>query len=133
MLPVAWGPAAAQPSPAVQILLDTCKTTADGPPLTERLAACTQLITTPPGPGPLAYALTVRGVLLGRSGECDRAIADLNSAARVTPDSRDTFYSRALTRMQCRGDAAATLADLTETLRLDPEFMLAYRPRGRSI
>lgn len=122
--------AAAEPSPALMALLDTCKISTDGPARDARIAACTQLIRTPPGPGPLSYALTVRGALLGQTGECERALADLNSAVTVAPGAKEALYWRALTRTLCGGDAQETLTDLETVLRLDPQFQQAYRLRG---
>lgn len=74
-------------------------------------------------------ALTRRATAYSQSGDLDRAIADLDAALALRPDSVDIYRQRSAYRRD-KGDSAGGLADLDYALTLQPEFVPAYVDRA---
>jgi tetratricopeptide (TPR) repeat protein len=102
----------------------------------EAIAACTRRIDSGIAGRPRAIAYHNRGVALGRKGDYDRALADLNEAIRLDPNSAVAYNSRGIAyRLRAnhghsRADYDRAIADHTEAIRLNPNFPAAYRNRG---
>src|SRR6185369_4610826 len=64
-----------------------------------------------------------------RSGDLDRAIADLDAAAALRPDSIDIYRQRSSYRLE-KGEQSGGLADLAYTLTLQPDFVPGYVDRA---
>ena len=70
-----------------------------------------------------------RGSAYLHLGEFDRALADLDGAARLAPADAGVVYNRGLARARL-GDDAGALADFSEAVRLDPGLARAYQARA---
>jgi lipoprotein NlpI len=70
-----------------------------------------------------------RGVEWTAKGDLDRAIADYDTALRLSPDSADVFYNRA-TAWANKGDPDRAIADYNAAIRLDPKEASAYGGRA---
>ena len=68
----------------------------------------------------------------GRSGDADRAVADLTRAATIRPDRAATNLNLAAAYLErgADGDVDRALAGLTETLSAHPDYASAYVNRG---
>ena len=68
----------------------------------------------------------------GRSGDADRAVADLTRAATIRPDRAATNLNLAAAYLErgADGDVGRALAGLTETLSAHPDYASAYVNRG---
>ena len=74
-------------------------------------------------------ALTRRATAYSRSGDLDRAIADLDAALALRPDSIDIYRQRSAYRRD-KGESSGGLADLAYALTLQPDFVPAYVDRA---
>jgi lipoprotein NlpI len=74
-------------------------------------------------------ALTLRATAYHRSGDLARAIADLDAALLLRPDSTDIYRQRALYRLK-KGERFGGLADLAYALTLQPDFVPSYVDRA---
>lgn len=74
-------------------------------------------------------ALTRRATAYYRSGDLDRAIADLDAAAVLRPDSIEIYRQRSSYRLE-KGEQSGGLADLAYTLTLQPDFVPGYVDRA---
>lgn len=74
-------------------------------------------------------ALTRRATAYHRSGDIDGAIADLDAALALRPDSIDVYRQRSLYRLE-KGERSGGLADLAYVLTLQPGFVPAYVDRA---
>jgi lipoprotein NlpI len=74
-------------------------------------------------------ALTRRATAYSRSGDLARAIADLDAATALRPDSVDVYRQRAGYRLAI-GESSGGLADLSYALTLDPGFVPGYVDRA---
>jgi lipoprotein NlpI len=74
-------------------------------------------------------ALTRRATAYARNGDLTRAIADLDAAAALRPDSVDVYRQRAGYRLE-RGESSGGIADLSYALTLDPGFVPGYVDRA---
>ena len=74
-------------------------------------------------------ALTRRATAYRAQGDLDRALADLDAALALRPDSVGIYRTRSLYRRE-KGDSMGGLADLAEALRLQPNFVPAYVDRA---
>lgn len=74
-------------------------------------------------------ALTRRATAYYRSGDLDRAIADLDAALALRPDAIDIYRQRSAYRRE-KGESSGGLADLAYALTLQPDFVPAYVDRA---
>jgi lipoprotein NlpI len=74
-------------------------------------------------------ALTRRATAYSRSGDLDHAIADLDAALVLRPDSIDVYRQRSAYRRD-KGESSGGLADLAYALTLQPDFVPAYVDRA---
>jgi len=74
-------------------------------------------------------ALTRRATAYYRNGDLDHAIADLDTALSLRPDSIEVYRQRSLYRLQ-KGERSGGLADLTYALTLQPDFVPGYVDRA---
>jgi lipoprotein NlpI len=74
-------------------------------------------------------ALTRRATGYYRDGDLDRAIADLDEALALRPDSIDIYRQRSTYRLD-KGENSGGLADLSYALTLQPDFVPAYVDRA---
>ncbi len=74
-------------------------------------------------------ALTRRATAYSRSGDLDRAIADLDAALALRPDSIDVYRQRSGYRLE-KGESSGGLADLSYALTLEPGFVPGYVDRA---
>ena len=74
-------------------------------------------------------ALTRRASAYYRSGDLDRAIADLDSALALRPDSIDLYRQRSSYRLE-KGEESGGMADLAYALTLQPDFVPGYVDRA---
>jgi lipoprotein NlpI len=74
-------------------------------------------------------ALTRRATAYSKSGDLERAIADLDEALALRPDSIDLYRQRGGYRLD-KGESSGGLADLSYALTLEPEFVPAYVDRA---
>jgi lipoprotein NlpI len=74
-------------------------------------------------------ALTRRATAYYKSGDLDRAIADLDAALALRPDSLEIYRQRSNYRFD-KGERTGGLADLTYALTLQPKFVPAYVDRA---
>lgn len=76
----------------------------------------------------VAGAYLNRALILGRRGDSDAALADLNKSISVYPHF-PAYIARAK-ELEKRGDVAGALADLTESIEMQPGSALTYLERG---
>ena len=74
-------------------------------------------------------ALTLRAQAYDRSGDLGRAIADVDAALTLRPDSFDLYRQRGLYRLG-KGERIGGIADLTYALTLQPDFVPAMVDRA---
>jgi tetratricopeptide (TPR) repeat protein len=74
-------------------------------------------------------ALTRRATAYSRNDDLDRAIADLDAALALRPDSVDIYRQRSALRRD-KGESTGGLADLAYALTLQPGFVPAYVDRA---
>jgi lipoprotein NlpI len=74
-------------------------------------------------------ALSRRARAYERSGDLDHAIADLDAALVLRPDSIDLYRQRSSYRLG-KGESSGGLADLAYALTLQPDFVPAYVDRA---
>ena len=74
-------------------------------------------------------ALTNRAEAYYRAGDLDPAIADLDAALALRPDSFDLYRRRSLYRFE-KGESTGGMADLAYALTLQPDFVPAYVDRA---
>jgi lipoprotein NlpI len=74
-------------------------------------------------------ALTRRATAYYRNGDLDPAIADLDAALALRPDSIDIYRQRSNYRRD-KGESSGGLADLAYALTLQPDFVPAYVDRA---
>jgi lipoprotein NlpI len=74
-------------------------------------------------------ALTRRATAYYRNGDLDHAIADLDMALSLRPDSIEVYRQRSVYRI-ARGESSGGLADLAYALTLQPGFVPGYVDRG---
>jgi len=74
-------------------------------------------------------ALTRRAGAYYRNGDLDHAIADLDTALSLRPDSIEVYRQRSLYRMD-KGERSGGLADLSYALTLQPDFVPGYVDRA---
>jgi lipoprotein NlpI len=74
-------------------------------------------------------ALTRRATAYSRSGDLDHAIADLDAALALRPDSVDIYRQRGGYRLE-KGESSGGLADLAYALTLQPDFLPGYVDRA---
>ncbi len=74
-------------------------------------------------------ALTRRATAYYKSGDLDRAIADLDAALMLRPDSIDLYRQRSNYRLD-KGESSGGLADLSYALTLEPNFVPGYVDRA---
>lgn len=70
--------------------------------------------------------LMSRGLRSLKADQYDEAIGSFTDAITLKPDFAEAFHQRAIARYQA-GDTAGAVADLGETVRLEPRNFLAYR------
>jgi lipoprotein NlpI len=64
-----------------------------------------------------------------RNGDLDHAIADLDAALALRPDSIEVYRQRSLYRLE-KGERSGGLADLSYALTLQPDFVPGYVDRA---
>jgi lipoprotein NlpI len=74
-------------------------------------------------------ALSRRARAYSKQGDLDRAIADLDAALALRPDSIDLYRQRSGYRLE-KGEHWGGLADLSYALTLEPNFVPAYVDRA---
>jgi lipoprotein NlpI len=74
-------------------------------------------------------ALTRRAGAYYRNGDLDHAIADLDAALSLRPDSIEVYRQRSLYRLG-KGESSGGLADLAYALTLQPDFVPGYVDRA---
>jgi lipoprotein NlpI len=74
-------------------------------------------------------AMTRRATAYHRAGDLDRAIADLDAALALRPDSVDLYRQRSQVRFD-KGERFGGMADLSYVLTLQPDFVPAYVDRA---
>jgi tetratricopeptide (TPR) repeat protein len=77
-----------------------------------------------------AVSLANRATAWSKKGDVAKAVRDLTDAIRVEPGVAMTFYNRAVVREKTEPDLA--IADYTEALRLDPNFLVARSNRSNA-
>jgi len=83
---------------------------------------CSQALSHPDAPDVWRIgALSRRAKAYARSGDLDRAIADLDAALELRPDSIDIYRQRSAYRRD-KGESTGGLADLAYALTLQPDF-----------
>jgi lipoprotein NlpI len=91
---------------------------------------CSQALSHPNAPDVWRVgALTRRATAYHRSGDLDRAIADLDAALALRPDSVDVYRQRSSYRLE-KGERSGGLADLAYALTLQPDFVPGYVDRA---
>jgi lipoprotein NlpI len=91
---------------------------------------CNRALTHPDAPDAWRIgALTRRATAYYRNGDLDRAIADLDAAVALRPDSIDLYRQRSSYRLE-KGEQSGGLADLAYTLTLQPDFVPGYVDRA---
>jgi lipoprotein NlpI len=91
---------------------------------------CSQALSHPEAPDVWRVgALTRRATAYHRSGDLDRAIADLDAAALLRPDTVDVYRQRSGYRLE-KGEGSGGLADLAYALTLQPDFIPGYVDRA---
>jgi len=98
--------------------------------LDERIAACSQLITSGWDNGRnLAVSYFNRGAAWGKKNQLDRAVADLNEAISIQPNYLLPYNARGIAYLQqCSLDQA--LSDFNHAIELNPTFVQAYNNRA---
>jgi tetratricopeptide (TPR) repeat protein len=80
---------------------------------------------------PNAYYRLTRAGVYAQKGEYSKAEKDIAEYLRLNPrGSKDLFLMRAQCRAQGSGRVADAIADLTEALKLEPDFATACASRG---
>jgi lipoprotein NlpI len=74
-------------------------------------------------------ALTRRAAAYYHSGDLDHAIADLDTALALRPDTIDLYRQRSNYRRE-KGESSGGLADLAYALTLQPDFVPGYVDRA---
>jgi lipoprotein NlpI len=74
-------------------------------------------------------ALTRRATAYYKKGDLDHAIADLDAALALRPDSLEIYRQRSNYRLD-KGERSGGLADLSYALTLEPNFVPAYIDRA---
>jgi lipoprotein NlpI len=74
-------------------------------------------------------ALTRRATAYHSTGDLDRAIADLDAALALRPDSIDVYRQRSSYRLE-KGETSGGIADLSYALTLQPDFIPGYVDRA---
>ena len=69
------------------------------------------------------------GVEAGKAGDFGKALANLNEAIRLNPDSAVAYYDRGLTYSKI-GDIDQGIANYDDAIRLDPNYVVAFTNRG---
>lgn len=96
----------------------------------DRVSACSAVIDAKLEAGrKLAAAYCNRGHGLTQKRDLDAALADLNEAVRLDPDSACAYTNRGRV-YALRRDLDRAMADYDEAIRIDPGFALAYNNRG---
>jgi lipoprotein NlpI len=91
---------------------------------------CTTAVAHPDAPDVWRIgALTRRATAYYQGGDLDRAIADLDAALALRPDSIDLYRQRSTYRLN-KGETTGGLADLSYALTLEPGFVPAYVDRA---
>src|SRR5215510_11792957 len=70
-----------------------------------------------------------RGLILGRRGEFDRAIAEFDKAIEINPQLADAWCNRGLA-YHLKGDIEQATAELDRAIKLDPHHIVANYSRG---
>jgi tetratricopeptide (TPR) repeat protein len=95
-------------------------------PLTEAISHFSKLLDREPKDETLHL---IRGVLLQKSGDQDRAIADFSEVLKINPRNRMAYSNRAIAWKQ-KGQMELALGDYNEALRLDPQSAMTWHNRG---
>ena len=69
------------------------------------------------------------GEAAGRSGDQDKALANLNEAIQLNPNDAIAFYDRGLSYFY-KGDFDRAIADYDEAIQLNPAYVAAFNNRG---
>jgi tetratricopeptide (TPR) repeat protein len=82
-----------------------------------------------------AMAYAMRGTAHRRSGDSPQAIADLDRAIEIDPQSSYAYTQRALARQQSqmKDSSSQVLADANQAIELDPANSLAHIVRGNEL
>lgn len=95
-----------------------------------RIRACTEAIAAGQAAGAdLAALHRSRASALAEAGKTAEAVADIDTAIRLKPDSPQAFAARGQLRLATE-DWDRALADYSEALRLNPRLQSAYIGRG---
>jgi len=122
---VAFAPAAATAQNAEQW---NCR--GDANDLDAQIKGCTQAIQSGKYRGKnLAWAYSNRGSVYDYQHDFDRAIADLNEAIRLDPDSVAAYQNRAASYRNT-GQLDRALTDLNRAAQLDPKAPRTFLSRG---
>ena len=96
----------------------------------QAIAACTRIIErADDNPEHRADALSARGQAYRLKRQYDQALADLNEAIRLKPDSVNALYRRGNVYRDMR-DYDRAIADFDQVLRLRPNFAAGFLNRG---
>ncbi len=69
------------------------------------------------------------GVEAGKAGDFGKALANLNEAIRLNPNSAVAYYDRGLTYSKI-GDIDQGIANYDDAIQLDPNYVVAFTNRG---
>src|SRR5690242_10905165 len=95
-----------------------------------QISACTALIDSRRYAKPnLSILYSNRGIAYGKAGDIDRAIADFDTAIRITPTHLRAYLNRASAYLAKR-EFDRAIADLTQALRLDPRSTAVLMSRA---
>ncbi len=99
---------------------------ADVLPLTEAISHFSKLLDREPKDETLHL---IRGVLMQKAGDHDRAIADFTDVLKLNSRNRLAYSNRAIAWKQ-KGQIELALGDYNEALRLDPQSAMTWHNRG---
>ncbi|MFZ4639746.1 MAG: tetratricopeptide repeat protein [Nodosilinea sp.] len=75
--------------------------------------------------------LVYRSQLLQKSGQSEKALADLNQALEIEPTSAKLYFQRGNLQLDL-GDLQGAIEDYSKALELDPNYKDAYLNRGNA-
>lgn len=78
-----------------------------------------------------ARAYSYRGLVRGKLGNLQGAVADLNQSIQLQPQDLQTYCHRGLVRIEL-GDFDGAIADLNQVLQQNSSFTAAYVSRGHA-
>ena len=125
---VAWGQSVAEKRAAVDKMLDLLRTAPN-----EQVAATLEQKVSQlwlESGTPAVTLLMSRGLREANAGTHDEAVADFSDAIVLDPTLAEAWHQRAIARFKS-GDTTGAVADLRQTLRLEPRHFGAWRTLER--